>query len=184
MGRYVAFLRGINLGKRRVTGEQLCTAFRGLGFSDVHSFLASGNVVLAADGDNDVHEISLCIETGLQAALGYPVLTFLRTEAQLGEIVARAPFSPAELDRSAGKLQVIVLRDEPTRDQTAAALEHASDDDRLALLGGELHWLPAGNMSQSELDLDALARLLGPTTIRTTNTMARLHARYFAEGSP
>jgi hypothetical protein len=45
--RYAAFLRGINVGGRRVTGQQLCAPIEALGFQEVTSFLASGNVTLA-----------------------------------------------------------------------------------------------------------------------------------------
>jgi len=45
MTRYVAFLRGINLGKRRVKMEQLRRHFEGFGLENVATFIASGNVV-------------------------------------------------------------------------------------------------------------------------------------------
>ncbi|MFL5883783.1 MAG: DUF1697 domain-containing protein, partial [Thermoleophilaceae bacterium] len=44
--RYVAFLRGINLGKnRRVRKEALCAAFEDAGMEEVSTFRASGNVI-------------------------------------------------------------------------------------------------------------------------------------------
>jgi hypothetical protein len=45
--RHVAFLRGINVGGRRVTMAQLCAAFEALGFAEVGTFLASGNVTFS-----------------------------------------------------------------------------------------------------------------------------------------
>lgn len=183
MTRYAAFLRGINLGRRRVTGDRLSEIFVGLGFTGVATFLASGNVVFATvDADVEEAEDGLGprIEAALERSLGYDVPVFLRTQAHLRSIVERRPFSPAERARSTGKVQVLLLRSEPTGEAGAEALAHASDADRLALHGSELFWLPAGNMSASQLDLTALARILGPPTIRTANTLARLHARFFA----
>ncbi|MFN8634359.1 MAG: DUF1697 domain-containing protein [Chloroflexota bacterium] len=43
--RYVAFLRGINLGKRRVKNDDLERAFASMGFSGVKVLIASGNVI-------------------------------------------------------------------------------------------------------------------------------------------
>lgn len=49
MGRYVAFLRGMNLGGRRIKNEELRLRFEELGFVDVATFRASGNVIFSAD---------------------------------------------------------------------------------------------------------------------------------------
>jgi len=186
-GRYAAFLRGINLGRRRVTGAELSAVFVGLGFSRVATFLASGNVVFEAVDMNveiSADDLEARIEAALDQSLGYEVPTFLRTAAQLGSIVAHAPFTPAELARSTGKVQVLLLSSEPSAEATAAALAHGNGEDRLAIHGSELYWLPAGTMSDSPLDLAAIARILGPATIRTANTLARLHRRFFADAHP
>ena len=45
MARYVAFLRGMNLGRRRITNDALRAEFEALGFGGVATFLASGNVI-------------------------------------------------------------------------------------------------------------------------------------------
>ena len=43
MNRYVAFLRGMNLGRRRIKNPELCAAFEDIGFTNVAAYLASGN---------------------------------------------------------------------------------------------------------------------------------------------
>ena len=53
MARYAAFLRGMNLGGRRITNRDLAAAVTGLGFEDVETFRASGNVIFAADGGGE-----------------------------------------------------------------------------------------------------------------------------------
>ncbi len=49
MARYAAFLRGMNLGNRRITNDELCRALAGLGLDSPAAFLASGNVVFGSD---------------------------------------------------------------------------------------------------------------------------------------
>ena len=51
MQRYIAFLRGINLGKRRLPMSQLRDLFEELGFDDVDTFIASGNIVFFEHGE-------------------------------------------------------------------------------------------------------------------------------------
>ena len=50
MTRYVAFLRGMNLGNRRIKNPELAAEFERLGFEDVATFRASGNVVFSLPG--------------------------------------------------------------------------------------------------------------------------------------
>lgn len=75
--RYAAFLRGMNLGNRRITNDELCAHFADLGLTDATAFLASGNVVFSA-GDDDRDRLTRRIEDGLREALDYEVPVFLR----------------------------------------------------------------------------------------------------------
>jgi uncharacterized protein (DUF1697 family) len=78
MHRYVAFLRGMNTGRRRITNADLCACFETLGYEDVSAFLTSGNVVFDAR-DGDAAAVAARIEEGLWEQLEYDVPTFLRT---------------------------------------------------------------------------------------------------------
>ena len=52
MQRYIAFLRGMNLGKRRLPMSRLKELFEELGFNDVETFIASGNVLFSSKVKN------------------------------------------------------------------------------------------------------------------------------------
>jgi uncharacterized protein (DUF1697 family) len=178
MPTHAAFLRGMNLGNRRITNDELCACFENLGFTDVAAFLASGNVVFTAE-ESDAGALAERIESGLEEALGYAVPTYLRSASEVREIAGREPFGDDELAASDGKPQVAFLAaaaDDAARD---TVLAHASDADRLALHGRELHWLPAGRLTDSELDLKTIEKALGGWTLRTANTVQRLVKKYF-----
>lgn len=179
MPRYAAFLRGINVGGRRLTNEKLAGCFERIGLDEVATFRASGNVVFTA-AEGDPAELTARIEHGLARSLGYEVAAFLRTEAQVRAIARHQPFDAALVAASKGKLQVGLLSGKPTTSARRSALAHASGEDRLAIRAAELYWLPAGGMSDSELDLDELARILGPTTIRTKGTIEQIATKHFA----
>lgn len=172
--RHVAFLRGINVGDRRVTKAQLCAPFEALGFAEVGTFLASGNVTFAT---HETAGLEPRIEGTLQAALGFEVDVFVRTVDQLGQVVAFEPFPAEVIDATDGKLQVTFLRDQPDPSAVAEVMMHASAQDRLAVVGREWYWLPAGGISTSALDVKAVERALGRGTTRTFNTVSRLHVR-------
>jgi uncharacterized protein (DUF1697 family) len=179
MERYVAFLRGMNLGGRRIKNDELRREFGTLGFADVACFRASGNVIFDAE-EGDETALTGQIEAGLEASLGYAVPVFLRSGAELRPIAAREPFEASLVGASKGKLQVALLLGAPTKAQRKAALDLATDEDRLAIDGRELYWLPSGGMSESELDLKAIGDALGLTTIRTKGTIDQIAAKYFS----
>ena len=93
MTRYAAFLRGVNLGKRTVKSAELKAAFEALGFENVKTLLASGNVLFDAATDKD---LKARIETGLKAQFGFEVGTVLRSLDDLAAMVKSDPFKRQE----------------------------------------------------------------------------------------
>lgn len=180
MPRYAAFLRGMNLGRRRIANADLARHVAALGFADVATFRASGNVIFSAPGEEPVAQLAQRLAAGLTAALAYDVPVLARDAERLRAIAAHAPFAAAELAASTGKPQVVLLAAPPSAAAREAALALAPPGDRFAFDGAELHWLPRAGLADSELDLAALARLLGPTTVRTKGTIELIAARWFS----
>lgn len=176
MDRYAAFLRGMNLGGRRITNDALRAHFEALGCAEVATFRASGNVIFTKGGR--LAELTARLEAGLAEALGYEVPVFLRSAKELLAISGHEPFDERHLAASTGKLQVALLTKKPSAAAAKKALALATDADRLTISRRELYWLPKGGMSESELDLKALATILGPTTIRTKGTIDQITARH------
>lgn len=180
MERYVAFLRGMNLGGRRIKNDELRRRFEELGMSEVSCFRASGNVLFAS-GERDEESVREQLEAGLAKSLGYEVPVFLRNAAELKAVSAQEPFDPALVSASKGKLQIAFLPAKPGAKARRQALTLSSDADRLAAKGRELYWLPSGNMSESGLDLKTLESTLGPWTMRTKGTVDQIAAKYFTD---
>ena len=170
--RWIAFLRAINTGNRRVKGDQLVSVFAALGFEEVSSFQASGNMLFSAD-DPDPN----AIEAALAGALGYEVPTVLRSGRTVHDIASATPFSPTELEASQRRVQVILVRDAASSDAVDAVLAATPVDDLLRPHGGDVFWLPRAGISDSVLDLAGVERNLGPVTVRTHNTILRLADR-------
>ncbi len=173
---HVAFLGGMNLGSRRITNAELTAEFEALGFERVSTFRASGNVIFEASGQSEGALIAE-IEEGLEESLGYPVPTFVRGEDEVRAIADFDPFDLEVLAATKGKLQVALLSRIPGKDAHDEALGLASDDDRLAITERELYWLPKGGISDSDLDIARIGRLIGPMTIRTKGTIEGIAAK-------
>ncbi|HYP55022.1 MAG TPA: DUF1697 domain-containing protein [Solirubrobacterales bacterium] len=153
MSRHVAFLRGVNLGaKRRASGEDLRRAFTSAGFEDVATFRTSGNVVLDADGERE-EELVARSEAALRDALGFDVRVVLRSAQEVEAIAAHEPFDAKVVASTEGRLQVILIAEKPSASVRKRVLALATENDRLALRGRELYWLPIAGTQGSDLEL-------------------------------
>jgi uncharacterized protein (DUF1697 family) len=179
MSRFVAFLRGMNVGGHRLTNAELRDHFEALGFADVDTFRASGNVVFAG-ADRPAAAVRASIEEGLRERLGYAVPSFIRDAEQLRAIAEGQPFPPALLAASAGKLQVGFLAERAAPSARKHLEELAGDDDRLAFDGCEMYWLPCAGVLDSRLDMQTITRELGAMTMRTKGTVEQIFAKHFA----
>lgn len=175
--KYVAFLRGIGLGKRRPQGAQLASIFETIGHADVATFIASGNVVFDAKG-RDSSALEKSASEALEKELGYQVDVFVRTARDVVAIAASTPF-PDE-DPSAINLHVAFLSAKPSPEATKALIAVRSAYDRFSVMGRELYWLCRGPLSASKVweRPDVKSIRLPNSTMRNITTLKRLTAKY------
>ncbi|QBD75821.1 DUF1697 domain-containing protein [Ktedonosporobacter rubrisoli] len=88
---YIALLRGINVGGHMVKMERLRELFKELGFTNVRSYIQSGNVFFETE-ETDRELLVARIEHHLYEALGFAVPVFLRTIPELEELGASDAF--------------------------------------------------------------------------------------------
>jgi uncharacterized protein (DUF1697 family) len=175
--RHVAFLRAINVGGRRASRDQLTACLESLGFENVTTFRASGNLVFDAPRQSQA-ALTKRIDEALTASLGYDVRAFLRTAADVRAIAAHTPFQRKIVDASGGKLQVALLAKPPSKAVRDEVLAMGTDDDRLAVDGTELYWLPSGGQMQTDLNLRAIDALVGENTRRTQNMIREIAEKF------
>jgi uncharacterized protein (DUF1697 family) len=90
VARYVALLRGINVGgKHKVPMTALRAAFEDDGHTDVTTYIASGNVLFSSSTPRT--ELEDRLEHVLERAFGIPLVVVVRTRAQVRAVVADAP---------------------------------------------------------------------------------------------
>lgn len=176
--RYIAFLRGINVGGHRVKMDELRALFEQVKLANVETFIASGNVIFDTT-TQDSTALEQRIETHLKQALGYAVDTFLRTPAELAAITAFRPFAAEELDAEGHTLHVVFLRQDPDAagEQKLASFRTAMDD--FCLRGRDLFWLCRGKITESLVKWPLLGKSLGmSSTARNVKTIRQLVERY------
>lgn len=168
MTRYVALLRAINTAPRFVKMARLREVFEGLGFGEVSTFIASGNVIFTSDDPDPVPRI----EAALAEALGFEVPVFLRTDREIAAVAAGAPFEEG------GEIEVSFLPSRPDPAAARALESGAGGADRLAVVDREVYWLRLGTRAESTHAETEVVRLLGmPTTRRSLRTVQGIAER-------
>lgn len=92
MTQYVAMIRGIGPENPAMRGERLRWAFEQMGFTDVRSFLTSGNVLFESD-ITDTAQLEAVAEETLPRLLGFEREVFIRSQADLQKLADADPFA-------------------------------------------------------------------------------------------
>jgi uncharacterized protein (DUF1697 family) len=183
MPRYVAFLRAINVGGHTVKMDHLRNLFTGLGFANVETFIASGNVIFDSTSKSS-SALEKKIENCLRKALGYEVATFIRSTSELAEIAQYMPFSASELSAPGHSLYIGFIAIEPDIKAKEELLSLKTRVDDFHLKGREVYWLCRRKFSESEISGALLGKVLGmPATLRNSTTVKKIAAKYIGLGA-
>jgi len=169
--RYVALLRGINVGKAHQLGmPRLTELLTARGHENVRTHLRSGNVVL----DSPLDEAGLVadLEKVIEKEFGFAVPVVVRTGAEIAAVVSGDPFAAVATDPA--RYLVTFFPEAPAPD-LVDALPPVEDGGEYLVRGRELYlWLPDG-IANTPLAAWKWDRLLGVAgTGRNWNTVAKL----------
>jgi uncharacterized protein (DUF1697 family) len=171
MPTHVALLRGVNLGKRRVSMAELRTLLEKLGYSDVSTYVQSGNAVVTSNERNE-SRIAAELEPELANALGFAVPVIVRSRADLAEVVKNNPFPYAAGDPT--KLHVTFLA-EPLDPAWLGDLDAASfAPEDFATREREVYLSLPNGLGRSKLAVAVEKALRGSGTTRNWRTVTAL----------
>ncbi|MFJ8824053.1 DUF1697 domain-containing protein [Streptomyces sp. NPDC102467] len=129
--RYAALLRGINVGgNKKVPMAQLRPLMEGLGYTDVRTYLQSGNVTFAADGGDEA-SLERDVAAAVAAEFGFSVDVVVRDHAYLRAVMEACPFPAAALQ---GKQLHVTYFSAPVSTERFAGIDpaaYAPEDFRL-----------------------------------------------------
>jgi uncharacterized protein (DUF1697 family) len=169
----VAFLRAVNVGKRRVAMADLKADLEGLGYDDVWTYINSGNAVFRSPLGRA--KLEAAIERCLHDSCGFEVETFVRTATQVRDIVDRAPFGTIP---DGVTHMVAFLRTTPSPAGKTAIEAMSGDVDELEVHGAEVHWRIEGKSLDTQLKpKDWKAAGAGLTTTRNITMLTKLAAK-------
>lgn len=121
MTRYVALLRAVNVGGRKVTMKELREMAEGLGYDNVRTLLASGNLIFEAK-KTPATKLEATLESAIEKTFGLFSDVMVRDPAEWRAIIAANPF-PKKAKADPAHLVVAVGKSAPDAIALAAWLE-------------------------------------------------------------
>ena len=177
--KYCAFFRGINVGgKNKVLMKDLVELFVDLGFTDVKTYIQSGNVVFSTDNPELIHRI----EGEFVEKFGFFSKVFVRNKQELSEIVSFEAFSTEEIDQATQANpdvvhQYVYLSNQIfDKEVLESALSKINSTDSFYIIGSEINLLTQDGIHKSKLAA-AIGKLEEPLTARNTNTLKKILER-------
>jgi uncharacterized protein (DUF1697 family) len=150
--RYVALLRGINVGgNTMIKMEDLRAMFEGLGFENVVSYINSGNLAFdvgsphVSKGSLKTLESELCstIEKAIEADLGKPVQVMVRRQEDIDDVLSNNPFDGQF--ESHKEMHVLFLKDKLPAESEQFLKDAIPPGERFICVGREIYChLPMG----------------------------------------
>ena len=170
MPRYVALLRGVNVGgSGRMAMADLRACVEGDGFEDVTTHIQTGNVLFRTPM-RSAEKVARALEEAVEADLGFRTAVMVRTAAQLTAALDERPFPDA--DEKA--LHIAFLRKAPAAAK-ATALVAPEGPDEVAVIGREVHLHYPDGMGRSKLSGAYIEKALGvPATARRRSVVEKI----------
>lgn len=180
MMTYIALLRGINVGgKRIVKMAELKNVLLALGLKDVKTYIQSGNVLFRLDEKVDVLAVQGEIEKEIKRVWGFDVPVVMRSVGELEQLIKRCPFSDDEVkqaERQSGKesLYVTFMASVPGNERIDLLKAYESEHESYFVIGREVYLLFRDSIRNSKLASN-LQKVDAASTVRNWKTVNKLY---------
>ncbi len=163
MSRHVALLRAVNLGGyNSVPKGELKAICERAGFTDVTTYLASGNVVFRSD-DSEL-QVKSALEAEVAAFAGKHIPVIIRSGQELAGVLAANPYASMRPDRT-----VAIFLDNPPSSEVLEGVTGRRDEE-IKIGKREIYVHYGEGMGTSRLKIKGAAE----GTARNINTIAKL----------
>ena len=176
MATYISILRGINVsGKKKILMADLRALYESLGFTNVRTYIQSGNVIFESNTkESDAAKVQK-IATAITEKYGFEVPIMLRTAAEFEAVINTNPFFKED-NVDPKKLYITFLAERPTAENLAKLADVNYPPDQFQLIGKTI-FLYCEKYGRTKLSNTFFERKLKVTaTTRNWKTVNKLFA--------
>jgi uncharacterized protein (DUF1697 family) len=176
MPTYIAFLRGINIGKRKFSKDAIVAACEAAGCTDVETYINTGNVRVTTPLRSRA-KVEAALEKAFEEAAGFDVPTIALTPQELSQVAA---YAEEVGRRHQGLHYVSLLKDSPSA-AAVKKLEGAGQEGERAVVDGRgVHLLLGKDYHSAKLTNAIVEKHLGVATNRNLNVIRTLAEKWGA----
>ena len=173
MTKFVAILRGINVGgRRKLPMSDLKELFQNLGYFEVKTYIQSGNVIFSAEAEEK--EIEKAVENAIFEAFNFEVPVICRSAEEFKQSASKNPFfedAAVEIER----LHLTFLKELPEQTKVEKLKEYNFYPDEFLVSEKDIYIYCSGKYSDSKLSNSFFEnKLKVPATTRNWKTVLKL----------
>ncbi|MFA5326977.1 MAG: DUF1697 domain-containing protein [Prolixibacteraceae bacterium] len=174
--RYIAILRGINVGKgRKVPMADLKVLCGKLGLQNIQTYIQSGNVVFEQAKPEPIPELQDRLQQTFTKAFGFDIPVLIRTTAEWAESIAKSPFLKEE-NVDIDRLHLTCLKEDPSSELLEKIKSYQYLPDRYEIIGRDVFIFCAAGYGTSKLTNPFFeSKLKVPATTRNWKTVMKLY---------
>jgi uncharacterized protein (DUF1697 family) len=171
---FVALLRGVNVGgNNMISMSSLKQSFEKLGFSDVATYINSGNIIFKSK-EADARKLEIKIEKILAKEYQLGSKVVLRSLSEMEKLVQSIPRNWT--GESGWRYNVIFLRHTIDSEKILAELEVKKDIEEVVYCPGALLWsAQVSEMTRTNMIKLSSRKMYQDMTIRNLNTTRKLY---------
>ncbi|MCG9972797.1 DUF1697 domain-containing protein [Christiangramia crocea] len=181
MARYIAILRGINVGgKKKILMKDLKEVFMEIGYFNIQTYVQSGNVIFDSENDISTTKLEKNIENAIEKANKFKVNVIITTPPRLKKIISNNPFKPKADDL---KRNYLVLLKKNPKPEDIGELENFHSPDEFKIDGDHIYVRYSSKYSDSKLNNNFFENKLG-VSASTRNWRTILKLEEITESTP
>jgi uncharacterized protein (DUF1697 family) len=173
---YVAFLRAVNVGKRKYPMAELRSALEAAGFVDCETHIQTGNVLLTSPLRSRA-KLEDRLEKLFADDRGFDVATVVLTPAELRQVVADAD-ELAEQHPAGHGHYVSLLKDKPKAADVARLEGHGNADETVVVRGRAVHLLYDKPYHEAKMSNASVEKVLGVATNRNAKVLRAIAEKW------
>ncbi len=173
MLKYIAILRGINVGgKRKLLMADLRLLFEELSFINIKTYIQSGNVIFESIKNLSALEIETIIEQEIDKEFGFDVPVIVRSVDELEQVFLNNPFLT---NKDITKLYVTFLKEKPLAEDILHTETYQFENDEFIIIDKEVFIYCEGKYHQTKINNSFFEKKLKvTTTTRNWRTVSKL----------
>jgi uncharacterized protein (DUF1697 family) len=173
--KYISLLRGINVsGQKKIKMVDLKALYETLGFTDVLTYIQSGNVIFNSE-INDKFELIAKLEEAVQTRYGFHVPVQICTLNDLNDVLSKLPFKGLNVDEDGAKVYISFLSEKPATEKVPVLQTYVVEPEKLIVNDQTVYLYCPNGYGRTKLSNTFIEKKLGvAATTRNLRTARKL----------